>query len=1289
VPRSRLILNNRPFLEPEFRSRFLARLTRHRIDPARVDLIYTEPQPNTWASYGRVDIALDPFPHNAGTTTIEALWQGVPVVSLAARPTVGRFGASILHAVGLDAWVADDIHGYVAHAVAAAADLDTLAALRTGLRQRVAASPLCDAPGLARQIEAAYRMLWDEWRTRDEAALRRLYAEGDLPAAAALAQHFLQEHATSAVANHVLGLLAYREGRLGDADAHLQAAVARDPGTAELHANHAAILRKLGRLAEAETAARAALQLDPGCVGAHNNLGNLLRDAGRFDESAVCFRAAISLAPGFADAWVNLAWVLALAGHAQQAEEASRQAIACEPKNADAHNNLGLALMRQGRLVEAEAALRDALALRPDFALPHSNILFCLNYRPDASAEEIFAEYRRWDHVHARPLLTAQPNFDLDRSPDRRLRIGYVSPDFRQHAVALFAEPLLAAHDRSVVEVHCYGEVPAPDAVTQRLRELADHWHSTVGLSDAELAEQIRRDRIDVLVDLAGHTAGNRLLAFARRPAPIQVEWLLGHGYSSGLSAMDAFLADAALAPPGAERLFSERLVRLSRIPLAYAPPDEMPDVAPLPASANGHITFGYFGRTVRLNDNVLAIWTRILHAVPGSRLMLNSAPFGEPAGRRQMFARFAALGIQPERLDLVHTSPQPHTWAAYGQIDIALDPFPHNAGTTTIEALWQGVPVLSLAGRPTVGRFGASILHAVGLDDWITGDVEGYVQRAVTAAADIAPLTRLRAGLRARFAASPLCDAAGLAREFEAAYRTLWRQWSGDGTHLRRLHAAGEDRAEAALRQALALDPLDASAHFTLGALLGKSARPVEAEAHHRAALAGAGDRHRVLSNLSIVLQMQGRHAEAAQCCRDALAARPDYAVAHSNLLSSLDHRVDLSAEAIFAEYRNWDRQHAASLPTPEVRPVVHWSAERRLRVGYVSADFCQHAAASFAEPLLAAHDRQRIELFCYAAVARPDAVTERFRTIAEHWRDIVALDDAAAAELIRRDAIDVLVDLTGHTAGSRLLIFARRPAPVQVEYLLGHGYTSGLTAMDAFLADAALAPPAAEALFSERLVRLPRIPLAYAPPRGMPEVTPLPATGQGFITFGYFGRCERLTDAVIGAWSRILRELPCARLVMNSAPFREAAFRDLTASRFVVHGVERDRLALIATRPQSATWAAYGGIDIALDPFPHNAGTTTIEALWQGVPVVSLAGRPSVGRFGAMILHAVAMDDWVAADVDAYVARALAASTDLERLARLRASLRQRVAGSPLCDTAGLARHVEDAFRALCKAC
>lgn len=1422
VPRSRLVLNNRPFQDAAFRRLFLARFAAHGIAADRLDLVFTTPQQRTWAAYGEIDIALDPFPHNAGTTTIEALWQGVPVVSLAGRAIVGRFGAGILHAVGLDDWVATDIDGYVARAIGAASDPAALAQLRAGLRQRFVASPLRDAAGLARAIEAAYRALWDAWRQRDTPSLHRLYGQGDFAAAGELAHRMLLGDPADDEAHHVLGLLAYREKRLREADNHLIAAVAHAPARAELRANHAAILRSLGRLAEAEATARIALKLEPQRVATHNNLGNILRDAGQFSESVDCYRTAVRLDPGFADAWVNLSWVLALTGHARQAEQAAEQAIACDANNADAHNNLGLALMRQGRLVEAEAALRQALALRPDFPLPHSNILFCLNYRPDLSAAAIFAEYRRWDQRHAQPLMPTEPRFEVDRAPGRRLRVGYVSPDFRQHAVALFAEPLLGAHDRASIELYCYADVPAPDAVTGRFRALADHWLSTVGLSDADLADRIRRDRIDILVDLAGHTAGNRLLVFARKPAPVQVSYLLGHGYTSGLSAMDAFLADAILAPGDADTLFSERVVRLPRIPLAYAPPAEMPDVSPLPALANGFVTFGYFGRTVRLNDAVLAAWVRILQSVPDSRLMLNSAPFGEAAGRDQMAARFAALGIESSRLQLVYTSPQTRTWAAYGEIDIALDPFPHNAGTTTIEALWQGVPVVSLAGRPTVGRFGAAILHAVGLDDWVTGNVDAYVARAVAAAADRDGLARLRAALRPRFAASPLHDATGLARDVESAYRSLWDAWrEDDPAQLRCLYEAGDmraasllaermlarksrdafalhvlglvrfslgdapaatvllqrsldvrqdptvlsdlgvtlrtqrrfaeaeamyrralridptlvqalgnlgnvlldqhrpaeaeavltealqrtpdrpwlvrsfalslmacgkvDRAEAILRRALTIDPADAEAHETLGALLGQSGRPIEAEGHHRAALTALKERHRGLSNLAITLQAQARHEEAEQCYREALAIRPDYAVGHGNLLFALNYRTDLPAAAIFAEYRNWNRRHAMKLAPAEPSFALDRSTGRRLRVGYVSADFRRHAAALFAEPLLAAHDRTTIELFCYAEVAAPDAVTQRFRDLAGHWRSTVGLTDAAVADLVRRDRIDVLVDLAGHTAGNRLLVFARRAAPVQVAYLLGHGYTSGLTAMDAFLADAVLAPPGAETLFSEPIVRLPRIPIAYAPPEDMPPVAPLPALANGFVTFGYFGRPERLNDEVIAAWALILEHVRGSRLMLNSRPFRESAFRDLVAARFAAQGIARERLELACTEPQVHTWTAYGAVDIALDPFPHNAGTTTIEALWQGVPVVSLAGRPSVGRFGAMILHAVGMDDWVFDNAASYIERAVASADDLAALSLLRTGLRSRVAASPLCDAVGLARLVEASYRML----
>jgi len=841
--------------------------------------------------------------------------------------------------------------------------------------------------------------------------------------------------------------------------------------------------------------------------------------------------------------------------------------------------------------------------------------------------------------------------------------------------------------------------------------------------------------------------------------------------------------------------------------------------VAALPARANGHVTFGYFGRTVRLNDAVIAAWARILHAVPGSRLMLNNSPFAEAAGRDRMAARFAAHGIARERLEMLCTTPQPATWAAYGTIDIALDPFPHNAGTTTIEALWMGVPVVSLAGRPTVGRFGAAILRALDLDDWVTADVDGYVDHAVRAAADLDALASLRGGLRPRFAASALHDADGLARAIEAAYAALWENWrDGEAPRLRALYTAGDfdaasaladdllahrpdhadalhiraliafrggdaaaaiatlrqappradlltdlgvmlratgqaEQAEAAygraigldqgcapahgnlgnllldagriaeadaafaaalaiapgqpwllrghaltllaqqepaaaealLRRALAASPYDAEAHETLGCLLGQTGRPIEAEAHHRAGLPGLRQRHRGLGNLAVSLQMQGRYQDAEACYRQALDAMPGYASGHGNLLFALNYRHDLPPDSIFAEYRAWDARHARHLAPADDAHDLDRTPGRRLRVGYVSPDFRRHAVAHFALPLFAAHDRAAVELTLYAEVAQEDAETARFRATADRWRNTAGMTDQALAAAIRADGIDVLVDMAGHTGGNRLLTFARRPAPVQIESLLGLGTTSGMVAMDAFLADETLAPAGAEALFAERVIRLPRIPLVYQPPDGMPDVSPPPVLTSGHVTFGYFGRVERLNPRVIAVWSRILRQVPSSRLMLNSLPFVEPAFRDLFRARFAEHGIAADRLVLVHTAPQPATWAAYGGIDIALDPFPHNAGTTTIEALWSGVPVVTRADRPSVGRFGAAILGALDLREWVADDDDAYVARAVAAARDVPGLAALRQSLRRRFEVSPLRDGAGLARAMEEAYRAL----
>jgi predicted O-linked N-acetylglucosamine transferase (SPINDLY family) len=1350
VPTSRLMLNAKAFGEPRFKALFETRFAEQGIPTERLDLVYTSPQPRTWDAYGQVDIALDPFPHNAGATTIEALWLGIPVLSIKDRPSVGRFGASILSALGLTEWIAEDVDGYVAKAVAAAHDIDALAVLRNSLRECFLASPLADAQGLGRALGSALRGLWGEWcgqGGQTAASVRASTEAPDLAEAARLAQ------------------------RSDD-------------------------LRLQGRLPEAEAAAREALRLDPTQAAAANHLGNALVALGRVLEADEAYGLALDLRADYAEVHNNRALSRMKRGQLCDAETDLRRAMALRPDLPEIGFNLASAIQDQGRLEEALAVYRAAVDACPHQSTGHGALLFCLSYQPNLSGEAVFAEFQRWDARHARPHTPENPTFDNDPSSERRLRIAYVSPDFGLRSARHFIEPMLAGHNRAEVEVFCYAETPNPDAATARFQSLADHWRSTVGLSDQAMADMIRADRIDVLVDLGGHTARNRLLALARKPAPVQIAHFLGHGYTSGMAAMDVFLADEALAPAGSEALFAESVKRLDRIPIAYQPPEGLPEVAPLPALANGFVTFGHFGRTVRINDEVVAAWARILLSVPGSRLVLNHSAYSDPGVKARYEALFAAQGVEAERLSLVFTTPQPLTWDAYGTVDIALDPFPHNAGTTTIEAMWLGAPVVTLAGRPSVGRFGVSILTAAGLTDWIAETVDDYVTLAVRMASDLPALARLRAELRVRMEASPLGDGEVLAQALEAAYRGLWREWcaaSGPSMEALIASAAGAyqrgdlnaaaadfrkaaelgddaaswsnlgaclrslgrpDEAEAALREAIRCDPALANAHANLGnvltalgrldeaqaaylrgidlqpdavetwrslalcrnaaedgagalaaarqavalaphhaaanetlaSLMRKAGEPVGSLRHYQRAIAGAPGDARILSNAAVAMQDLGQFAGSESLLRQALDERPDYASGHANLLFCLNYHPDKSAEEIFEEYRRWDERHALGKPAAVEAFANHPSPDRRLRLGLVSPDFREHSARHYLEPILAGLDRQAFEVFCYAELARPDAVTERFQAMADHWRPTAGLSDEAMAARIVEDRIDILLDLGGHTASSRLGVFARKCAPVQVAHFLGHGYTSGLSAIDAFIADAELAPEGSDHLFSERqVVRLPRIPLAYAPPEGMPEPSPAPVLTKGHITFGYFGRPERINARVVEAWARILREVPTSRLMLNAKAFGEPQFKALFETRFAEQGIPAERLDLVHTSPQPRTWDAYGQVDIALDPFPHNAGATTIEALWLGVPVLSIKDRPSVGRFGASILTALSLADWIAEDVDGYVAKAVAAAGDVEALAVLRNGLRERFIASPLADAQGLGRALGSALRGL----
>jgi predicted O-linked N-acetylglucosamine transferase (SPINDLY family) len=466
-------------------------------------------------------------------------------------------------------------------------------------------------------------------------------------------------------------------------------------------------------------------------------------------------------------------------GWLDEAIAAFRQLLAVQPNFAEAHNSLGRALAEQGRLDEALAAYRRTLQIRPDYAEAHGNLLLSLHYAPEFDAQTMFEEHCLWGDVHAGPLAPfIQPNTN-DRSPDRPLRGGYVSPDFREHSVAFFLENLLACHDPGQIEIFCYADMSRPDAVTVRLQQHAAHWRRITGLSDAQVAELIRIDRIDILVDLSGHTAHYRLLVFARKPAPVQVSWL-GYRDTTGLKAMDYRLTDAHADPPGTTELWhTEQLVRLPDCAWCFRPSEHAPAVSPPPRLRAGHITFGCFNARPKITVPLLKFWADILLGVPGSRLVLENQSLRDISTQQRLRTVMAKAGISSNRIDLENPTPElADHLASYGRVDIALDTFPYHGTTTTCEALWMGVPVVSLSGKTHPSRVGVALLKNVGLPELVAPTPEDYVQRTVELATDLPRLDGLRSTLRQRMQASPLMDAPRFARHIEAAYRMMWHKW-------------------------------------------------------------------------------------------------------------------------------------------------------------------------------------------------------------------------------------------------------------------------------------------------------------------------------------------------------------------------------------------------------------------------------------------------------------------------------------------------------------------------------
>ena len=1272
-----------------------------------------------------------------------------------------------------------------------------------------------------------------------------------LPEAEVSFRRVIQLNERYADAHYNLSGVLKEAQRLREAESMLRRAIELRPDFAEAYHNLGSLLHALARLADAEAAFLHAIQLNPSVAETYNNLGSVFKDQLRLQEAEACFRQALSLQSNLVAAYTNMSAVLSDTGRLTEAERCLRQAKNLDPTSEKVSNSLAIVLKEQGRLAEADASYRQAIHQAPGLLEMHSNLLLSILYAHHASPEAIFNEHLAYgtkvaELAKGKAFQHRPPHRPLDRP----LRIGFVSADLRRHAVTYFLAPLLAILKAERLDLFAYYNYPLQDAMTQLIRPYFSGWQDVAGWSDDELAAQIAADKIDVLLDLSGHSAGNRLPVFARKPAPVQVTWL-GHPATTGVPEMDWRITDVHAEPPGlTEHLNTEKLWRLPDIFCCYQPSPNSPTPLPglphdilnpaervqgLPADlmscidpAVPIVTLGCFNNFAKVTPPVIALWGAILSQLPQARLLLEINGGQDVQFSAEVRQRFVHAGAQPAQIHVLPRKPE-HQYALYRQLDLALDPFPCVGGTTSCDSLWMGVPFVTLAGEWFVGRMGVTLLHNAGLDELIAYSPAEYADKVVALVNDLPRLRALREGLRERVQASPIMDSARFGQQFAEALRGMWQCWAssaqpsamvaqpkarflsepekqhllslchdnrwseaeqaasrlqnecaGDGLLWKvlgaALHAQGRlelalaakqkavqllpDDAEAyrnlanayrqlgdlaqtaaQLRHALRLEPHHLQTSIALGNVLKDAGQLADAEACYRQALSLQPDHAETHYNLGSVLYMLKRFPEAGQAYMQAAKLKPDFYLAYGNLgmvfkdlgvldqaIKYLQHAAQLCPEYLeaksnlllaslyangvapaesFAAHQRYGQQIAAQVallpPECRVRPT---GQDRPLRIGWVSADLRRHAVTYFLEPLWRDLQAQGFSLFAYANSSQQDDMTARIRQHLQGWRDVASMADAELARQIVTDQIDILIDLSGHTAGHRLPVFAMRPAPVQATWL-GYPATTGVPGMDWRITDGQAEPPGlTEHLNTERLWRLPEMFCCYQPsPNSPPPLAGLPcetlhpaARVQGLppelvpmidvqapvVTLGCFNNFAKITPPVMAVWGYILSQAPRARLLLEITGGQDPLLTADVRQRFVRAGARPEQIHIVPRQPEHQ-YALYHQLDLALDPFPCTGGTTSCDSLWMGVPFVTLAGQWFVGRMGVTLLQHAGLAELITHTPQEYASKVLTLINDLPRLRAIRHGLRERVAASPIMDSARFSQHFAQALRGM----
>jgi protein O-GlcNAc transferase len=575
--------------------------------------------------------------------------------------------------------------------------------------------------------------------------------------------------------------LTYNLGVAHQANRQLEESVAAYREVLKLMPSHTMAWNNLGvslqhlkRTDEAEQVYRQLISLSPQAAHAHVNLGEILRLQGKHEQAVSEARRGVELDPTLREGYYNLGLALRAADDLDGAIDAYCKSVAMFPDHAESYNNMGNALKDMGRVSEAIDAYRQAVSIRGDQPDSDSNWMLAMHYSQDYDLPAIVEELKKWNQRRAVPLRGQIQVHDNNRDRERRLRIGYVSADFRYHACSFFLDPLLRNHDHKAFEIFLYSELNHGDWMTQKFQSYADHWRVTSGRTDEEVAETIRRDGIDILIDTKLHCAENRLMVFAHKPAPIQVSWL-GYPGSSGLETMDYRVSDENLEPGGNVYPFAERPIHIPDCFWSYSPLAADPQVNPLPALTAGHIAFGSLNNFCKNSDLTLKLWASALKAVANSKLLV-LAPKG--SARARFLEKMDRLGIEAARVEFLNHSQRDQYLKFYHRIDICLDTLPYNGHTTSLDALWMGVPVITLAGGTPPGRVGVTHARNLNMPQLVAGSEEDFAKVAAKLAADLPALDRIRQSLRTQMENSPLMDGAGFAKKMEQAYQRVWAKW-------------------------------------------------------------------------------------------------------------------------------------------------------------------------------------------------------------------------------------------------------------------------------------------------------------------------------------------------------------------------------------------------------------------------------------------------------------------------------------------------------------------------------